>query len=106
TNGNIMIMFFGLLLSIPVVIFGSVMISNLINRWPVLVFLGAGLLGYTSGEMILREISKYIPQYLHNIESIIPWVFAFAVVGIGYIFTSQKTRLAKEAFIKNDDDKV
>ena len=46
---------FGLLLSIPLVIFGSTLISGLIKRFPVIVWGGAALLGWIAGEIFVDD---------------------------------------------------
>lgn len=45
----------GLALSIPLIVVGSQMLLTLMNRWPVIITLGAGLLGYVAGEMMIGE---------------------------------------------------
>ncbi len=46
---------FGVLLSIPIIIFGSTVISNLMGRFPIITWAGAGLLGWVGGEMIAHD---------------------------------------------------
>ena len=55
SHGNNWLFVFGLLLSIPLIIFGSTLIMTLIERFPVFVWLGAALLGWIAGEMILAD---------------------------------------------------
>ncbi len=47
---------FGLLLSVPIIIWGSTIVLKLIDRFPVVVLLGAGLLGWIAGGMIVTDI--------------------------------------------------
>ena len=46
---------FGLLLSVPLIIFGSTLVMGLIERYPVFVWAGAALLGWIAGEMLVRD---------------------------------------------------
>lgn len=55
--GNITLVIIGLLLSIPIMIWGSTLIIKWIERHPVIIYLGAGVLAYTAGKMITSEAS-------------------------------------------------
>jgi YjbE family integral membrane protein len=55
SHGNNWLFVFGLLLSIPLIIFGSTLIITLIERFPIFVWAGAALLGWIAGEMILGD---------------------------------------------------
>ncbi len=55
SHGNIWLFSFGLLLSIPLIIFGSQLITSIIERFPVFIWIGAALLGWIAGEMIVQD---------------------------------------------------
>lgn len=55
-GGNTWLIVFGLLLSIPLVVFGSKIISNLMVRFPIIVLIGAAILGKVAGDMILTDV--------------------------------------------------
>jgi len=54
-GGNIWLFVFGLLLSIPLIIFGSTLLSSLMSRFPIIIWAGAALLGWIAGEMIVSD---------------------------------------------------
>lgn len=54
-GGHFDLVIIGLLFSIPLVVFGSGLLTNLMQKLPWIVWLGAGLLGYVAGEMILTD---------------------------------------------------
>jgi YjbE family integral membrane protein len=54
-GGHNALILFGLALSIPLVVFGSNLISKLMSRYQIIVFLGAAILGKVAGEMILTD---------------------------------------------------
>jgi YjbE family integral membrane protein len=54
-GGNIWLFIFGLLLSIPLIIFGSQIITTIIDRFPAVIWAGAALLGWIAGEMIVGD---------------------------------------------------
>jgi|GEM_PF-4423576 len=51
SHGNVGLLLFGLLLSMPLILFGSGLIANAINRLPWLALVGAGVLAWTGGAM-------------------------------------------------------
>lgn len=58
---------FGLLLSVPIIIWGSTLVLKLIDRFPVLITLGAGLLGWIAGGMLVTDIA--ISRHLGEVSS-------------------------------------
>ena len=54
-RGSYALIVFGLALSIPLVVFGSNLISQLMARYKIIVFIGAAILGKVGGEMILTD---------------------------------------------------
>ncbi|HMN74042.1 MAG TPA: TerC family protein [Rhodoblastus sp.] len=55
SEGHFGLIVFGLLLSIPLVVFGAGFVLKLVDRWPVIVWAGAALLGWVAGEMISED---------------------------------------------------
>lgn len=55
SHGNLFLLVFGLLVSIPLIIWSSQIILRLMERWPVVVVFGAGLLGWVAGAMIWSD---------------------------------------------------
>ncbi len=64
-GGNNTLIIFGLALSIPLVVFGSNLISHLMARYQIIVFIGAAILGKVGGEMIMTD--KVVQAY------VLPW---------------------------------
>ncbi len=54
-KGNIDLVVIGLLISVPIVVWGSTLVLRLVERWPVITYLGAGVLAYTAAHMIVSE---------------------------------------------------
>ena len=54
-GGDWLLMAIGLAISIPLVIFGATLLVGLMERWPIVIKLGAGLLGYVAGEMAWED---------------------------------------------------
>jgi len=54
-KGHVELFVFGLLLSIPLIVMGATLISRLLQKFPAIVWAGAGLLGWIAGEMIATD---------------------------------------------------
>jgi YjbE family integral membrane protein len=54
-GGSITLLILGLAISIPLVIFGSTLLLHLMERWPIIITLGGGLLGFVAGEMMVTD---------------------------------------------------
>ncbi|MCL2669857.1 MAG: TerC family protein [Syntrophaceae bacterium] len=62
-GGNLFLLIFGLALSIPIVIFTSNLISALMDKYPVIVVIGAAILGRVGGGMIITD--SVVEKWLH-----------------------------------------
>jgi YjbE family integral membrane protein len=54
-KGSVVLIVFGLVVSIPLVVVGAQVIMKLIERFPILVVAGGGLLGFVAGEMMVAD---------------------------------------------------
>jgi len=55
SKGHLSLVVLGLLISVPLVVWGSTLILKLIGRFPVIVYLGAGAIAYTAARMIAHD---------------------------------------------------
>ncbi len=86
-KGNSALIIIGIGLSIPLIVWGSTLIMKVLDRYPIFVYLGAGILGYTAGEMILsdQKVGPFLEQAHHNIHFIIPICGVILVITSGLI---------------------
>src|SRR6185436_11496247 len=54
-KGSYLLVVLGLLISIPIVVWGSTLILKWVDRFPVIVYIGAGVLAWTAAQMMLQE---------------------------------------------------
>jgi len=54
-NGKLVLLLLGLGLSIPLIVVGSQVLLKIMDRWPIIITAGAGLLGFVAGEMALSD---------------------------------------------------
>jgi len=84
SHGNLFLLIFGLGLSIPFIVFTSSLLSTLMDRFPVIIYIGAALLGKIGGEMIMTDpmVNRLLapsPAVVYAIEA----VFAAGVIIAG-----------------------
>jgi predicted tellurium resistance membrane protein TerC len=85
-KGNFPLLLIGLLISIPLVVFGSMLFLKLLDRFPVLVIAGAGLIGYIAGEVIVTDpaIQPWIDETAHWLHVAGPVAGIAIVLAAGY----------------------
>jgi len=71
-KGSIVLLVLGLLISIPLVIFGATMLMKLMERWPVIITLGAAILGWVAGEMAATD--PVLAQWVNDNAAYLHWV--------------------------------
>ena len=54
-KGNLPLLVLGLLISIPLIIFGATLLTKVMERFPIIITIGAALLGFLAGEMLLTD---------------------------------------------------
>ena len=84
-NGHWLLTSIGILISIPLIVWGSTLVIRLLNQYPVLIYIGACILGYTAGEMSLKDefVSRWLAESPHIVWRLLPIAAATAVIGAG-----------------------
>jgi YjbE family integral membrane protein len=86
-KGSITLLVLGLIISIPLVVYGATMLMKLMERWPIIITLGAAILGWTAGEMAVTDpaIAAWINANMGWLESYYaaPAIGAVLVVALG-----------------------
>src|SRR5947209_7560162 len=54
-KGSMLLLVLGLVISIPLVVFGATILMKLMDRYPVIITVGAALIGYVAGEMLVTD---------------------------------------------------
>ena len=93
SRGNFWLIAFGLALSIPFVVLSSNLLSKLMDRFPALIYLGAGILGQVAGEMILTDAFVVRTWHPGNVvRYTVEAALVVAVIAIGRVVTSARRR--------------
>ena len=83
-KGNVALLVFGLLISIPLIAWSSQLVLKVIDRFPAVIFAGGALLGYVAGEMLVSEaVFAPVLEQQHYLHSVVPAACAFLVLGLG-----------------------
>ncbi|AIQ25523.1 TerC family protein [Paenibacillus sp. NPDC058367] len=86
-KGDLALIVIGIALSIPIVVWGSGLIVGWLHRFPILVFIGAYILAFTAGDMMLQDakLGTMLSFLLPSTHSILPIALGILVVVTGAI---------------------
>ena len=76
-KGSILLLVLGLLISIPLVVFGATLLMKVMERYPVIVTVGAALIGYVAGEMLVTD-----PTVLEWFKGHAHWMIDFELFSV------------------------
>jgi YjbE family integral membrane protein len=96
-KGDWTLLITGLALSIPLIVVGSTVIMKIMDRFPVVVYVGAALIAWTAGEMMDSDaaIQPYLPGMFHG-TVYLPLLLTIGVVGYGWWNNYKQGRSAKD----------
>jgi len=94
-KGDWTLLITGLALSIPLIVVGSTVIMKIMDRFPVVVYIGAALIAWTAGEMIDSDpaVLPYMPQAFHGMPYL-PILLTLGVIGFGWWSNYRQGRTA------------
>ncbi|MFS0655664.1 TerC family protein [Bacillus sp. 179-C3.3 HS] len=80
-KGNIVLTAIGLMISVPIIIWGSKLIHAAFTKYPFLLYGGSALLAFTGGEMIVRDITLHPFMTQHTtLEFLLPFLTVTTVI--------------------------
>ncbi len=84
-KGHLWMLIVGLVVTVPVILFGSALLMKLMERFPIFIMIGAALIGWVAGEMIISDpaIKDWIDANMTSLHTISPIVCAVGVIAIG-----------------------
>lgn len=97
-KGSLSLLIIGLAISIPLVIFGSTLLLRVMERFPVIVTIGAGLLGWVAGEMAVTDplVKVWIEANAQWMHTVVPAAGAALVIAVGK-WLATRAEAAEEA---------
>ena len=93
-HGHYGMLFFGLVITMPLILFGSAMLMRLMERFPIVITIGAGLLGYVAGDMAVGDhaVRGWVEAHAPSLDIIAPVAGALVVIVAGRLLASKKAR--------------
>ncbi len=98
-KGNLPLLVLGLLVSIPLIIFGATLLTKVMERFPIIITMGAALLGFLAGEMLLTDpavVTHFGPISEHTVTAG-GLLGAVLVVALGTYLTKRQKEKAPSA---------
>ncbi len=101
-NGDYLLLILGLALSIPLIVFGSNLLLGIMDKYPIVIYIGAALIAWTAGEMMLSDgkIGPLLKDFIPG--RIIPAIITIAVLGMG--LRAKYARKSKQDTAKQSGD--
>ncbi|MED1783602.1 TerC family protein [Brevibacillus fortis] len=97
-HGDFLLVVIGLIISVPIMVWGSTLILKLIEKYPIVIYIGSAVLAYTAASMVTSE--KFLTPFFAAYPWV-KWVFIVAVVVgvllIGRMKSQQQKRLAEQS---------
>lgn len=92
-KGSVTLLVIGLLISMPLIIYGSTLLTRVMARFPIIITLGGALLGYVAGEMAVTDpiLVSWVQTTMPLLHAIIPITCAILVVIIGKLLSVKMT---------------
>ena len=98
-HGNLVLVVFGIALSLPLVVWGSGLLAKLMNRYPWIIWIGGGILGYVAGEMMLKDpwMKDWLGELSDVLHYVVPVLLGLVLTGLGWWFSRGATLDAAHA---------
>ena len=95
-HGNFDLVVIGLLISVPIMVFGSQLVLRLVQRWPLIIHAGAAVLAFTAASMVVNEsLLDHLfdgDTYMHDLARGLTYVLAIGGVLLTGWWTSRRNR--------------
>jgi YjbE family integral membrane protein len=97
-HGDLVLVAFGIALSLPLVVWGSGILVRLMNRFVWIIWLGGGILGYVAGEMALGDhaLARFIPDSKAILTGV-PVVLGLTIAVLGWFFSAHGRKNVAES---------
>ncbi|HUL94775.1 MAG TPA: TerC family protein [Usitatibacter sp.] len=84
-KGHMWMLIVGLVITVPVILFGSALLMKLMERFPIFVMVGAALIGWVAGEMIISDpaIKDWVDANARFLHTAAPVACAVLVIAVG-----------------------
>lgn len=93
-HGDMRLVVFGIALSLPIVVWGSGLLARLMTRYPWIVWIGGGVLGYVAGELLTKDtlVQAWLGGIAHAMHRVLPLVLGVIITALGWWFARRRAR--------------
>jgi len=92
-HGSFLLVIMGLLISVPIVVWGSTIVLKWVERYPIIIYIGAGVLAWTASKMIADE--PFLKGFFEG-NLILKWGLSLAIIAgvllVGRITKQKRTK--------------
>ncbi|MEP6966033.1 MAG: TerC family protein [Polaromonas sp.] len=95
-KGDLPLLVLGLLVSIPLIVFGATLLTKVMERFPIIITIGAALLGFLAGEMLLTDpaVTTHLGTVSEQTVTFGGAIGAVLVVALGTYLTKRQPKKA------------
>ncbi|MBX9895110.1 MULTISPECIES: TerC family protein [unclassified Nitrosomonas] len=103
---EISLVIFGLVISVPIIVWGSQLVMRVMDRYPVTIAIGAGLLGWIAGDMAVTDVvtKEWVDVNANFLHWIAPAAMAIVVIAAGKTLAARKRAEARPIVDLADED--
>jgi YjbE family integral membrane protein len=96
-HGDLTLVIFGIALSLPLVVWGSGILARLMVRFPWIIWIGGGILGYVAGEMILKDrlVHEWLGPWADALHVPVALALAAIITALGWWYAQRGRRHVK-----------
>ena len=97
---------FGLVISVPIIVWGSQLVMRVMDRYPITIVIGAGLLGWIAGDMVVTDVAtkEWVNTQAKYLHWMAPVVAALVVIVTGKVLAArQQAKLRPVIDLVHDD---
>ncbi|MDF2947932.1 MAG: integral rane, YjbE family protein [Bacillales bacterium] len=91
-HGNFLLVVLGLIISVPIVVWGSTIILKFVDKYPVIITIGSAVLAYTAAKMIFSE--KFVAVYFKDLDYL---KYGIEILIIAAVLFAARVKKAKNA---------
>jgi YjbE family integral membrane protein len=91
SKDSMALVIFGLVVSVPIIVWGSRLVLMLMERFPIVITLGAALLGWIAGDMLVRDVvaKSWVEANAPLLNWIVPALGIAVVIGLGRMLAAR-----------------
>ena len=102
---DLSLVIFGLIISVPIIVWGSQLVMKIMDRYPITIAIGAGLLGWIAGDMVVTDVvtKEWVSMQAQYLHWVAPATAAVLVILVGKVMAARQQAKVKPIIDLVDD---